>query len=1080
MPEYAAVAVAQWAGTAFSHALGSYAVYNTVAATAYAATYIATSAALSYGLSAIAGDAGARDNPGSNLDTNVAADALREIIIGERLTGGSRVGLYVTGPGNNNLIEVIALADHRCEGALAYYANGIQYLSNLVHGVRTSIADFRSGGDRLWVTWYDGRQSQAVDANLAGRAFANQPDWTVNHRGRGVSYAIVEMQWDDDVMLSPVSSSFLMRGGRWYDRRQDTTAGGSGDQRHKLPDTWQYNQNPDVFADHYQLGIVPYDNANIYAWGPGLQPWQLPYDVFAEEADISDEQVLKKDGVTYQTRYQLNAIFNAGNTHRDILIKCARAKAGQVVDRGGRLAILGPQARTPVMTLYDSDLIVGEQSKYSDKLSVSDLFNSFRGTFPDPAQLFRPVEYPRLTDPDWVAADGGDELSEDVDIDVDTDSERVQRLVWLHAQDRRRQARLTECYKPIAFEIEKGDWFERTGARFPDGKLFECIRIEYMISPSKGMYVLMTSKEVDPDDVAWTGDMAADLSAPPAPTQEAEFALMAPPVLGVAAFAINGNGTTLPAIGVVISNADDTRIRQCFIEVTTDGGGSEKITKTIDAGADPLTANACTIDEGILPGVDYLVRARFLGLVKPSEWSAVYTVTATADFIVPQAGSAAPGSPLADYLDAISDALDNVVGPGPYGQCFPFWQVGGPGDIGDVEIIGAATLKVNAGQFSHISLGEVLIDETEVQTPWGVYYAPPFGAGGLAWSQEDVSTRFSNGAGSGHLFSFAYDADGTTLRAYGLDRNAGEVFTPEDTDAVLAVFYKPLAPGSDELSTADGIVYADTLIRIDAVMQSRIETVSAESGAATAAVSTLTIALATETSTRASETTTLTANLATANANISTNTTAIATETAARASADSTLTANLGTANAAITANSTAIATETATRASETSTLTTNLGIANAAISSNATAISTEVAARTSADSTLTASVGSLSSSVSTNATAIAGVDGRISAFWGIKVAAGTNVATIEALASGGGVPSTVIINAGQIQMNGAVLINGSVTAAKMSVTSLDAITATIGLLRTVTTGERMELASNQLRAYNSSNVLVLELGILS
>jgi hypothetical protein len=54
----------------------------------------------------------------------------------------------------------------------------------------------------------------------------------------------------------------------------------------------------------------------------------------------------------------------------------------------------------------------------------------------------------------------------------------------------------------------------------------------------------------------------------------------------------------------------------------------------------------------------------------------------------------------------------------------------------------------------------------------------------------------------------------------------------------------------------------------------------------------------------------------------------------------------------------------------------------------------------------------------------------------------------------------------------------GAVTAAKMNVTSLDAITATIGTLRTATTGARLEIASNQIRVYDSSNVLRVRLGI--
>lgn len=57
-------------------------------------------------------------------------------------------------------------------------------------------------------------------------------------------------------------------------------------------------------------------------------------------------------------------------------------------------------------------------------------------------------------------------------------------------------------------------------------------------------------------------------------------------------------------------------------------------------------------------------------------------------------------------------------------------------------------------------------------------------------------------------------------------------------------------------------------------------------------------------------------------------------------------------------------------------------------------------------------------------------------------------------------------------------LAAGAVTAAKMNVASLSAITATIGLLRTATSGARTEIEDNVIRVYDSSNVLRVRLGI--
>ena len=54
----------------------------------------------------------------------------------------------------------------------------------------------------------------------------------------------------------------------------------------------------------------------------------------------------------------------------------------------------------------------------------------------------------------------------------------------------------------------------------------------------------------------------------------------------------------------------------------------------------------------------------------------------------------------------------------------------------------------------------------------------------------------------------------------------------------------------------------------------------------------------------------------------------------------------------------------------------------------------------------------------------------------------------------------------------------GVLTAGNISVSSLDALSATIGLLRTASTGARMELESNQGRVYDSSNTLRVRWGI--
>jgi hypothetical protein len=59
-------------------------------------------------------------------------------------------------------------------------------------------------------------------------------------------------------------------------------------------------------------------------------------------------------------------------------------------------------------------------------------------------------------------------------------------------------------------------------------------------------------------------------------------------------------------------------------------------------------------------------------------------------------------------------------------------------------------------------------------------------------------------------------------------------------------------------------------------------------------------------------------------------------------------------------------------------------------------------------------------------------------------------------------------------------LAAGAVTASKINVSSLDAMSATIGTLRTASSGARMEVQDNKIRIYDSSNVLRVKIGDLS
>ena len=73
-------------------------------------------------------------------------------------------------------------------------------------------------------------------------------------------------------------------------------------------------------------------------------------------------------------------------------------------------------------------------------------------------------------------------------------------------------------------------------------------------------------------------------------------------------------------------------------------------------------------------------------------------------------------------------------------------------------------------------------------------------------------------------------------------------------------------------------------------------------------------------------------------------------------------------------------------------------------------------------------------------------------------------------------------IAAGAIQVGGAsgnvTIQNGAIDASKLNVSSLSAITATIGELKTADSGARTVIKDNLIQVYDSNNVLRVRMGV--
>lgn len=141
---------------------------------------------------------------------------------------------------------------------------------------------------------------------------------------------------------------------------------------------------------------------------------------------------------------------------------------------------------------------------------------------------------------------------------------------------------------------------------------------------------------------------------------------------------------------------------------------------------------------------------------------------------------------------------------------------------------------------------------------------------------------------------------------------------------------------------------------------------------------------------------------------------------------------------------------------------------------------STANAAIAALETTLSAEIDGVEGTVTTISGVLAQPSGS-EALVAFRANTSSGVASLAVISTSGtlGGGTRILLDAGNVIINGVSIQNNSITASKLSVASLSAITATIGLLRTASTGQRFELDNNGLRCYYSSGVAAIELGII-
>lgn len=212
---------------------------------------------------------------------------------------------------------------------------------------------------------------------------------------------------------SPFAQSITTRitvrgdGAYFYDPRLDSTvAGGSGSHRANDQTTWAWDddacRNPALALLFYLLG---WEINGKLAVGKGIPANRIDLESFAVAANICDEMV--DDGASgTEPRYRCDGVWSEGDSPTTVIDMLKATMNADLDDVDGKLRLtVFHNDLTDIAADFTADDVLGA-FKWRPATPLQESFNVVRGVYTDPSDnaLYQPVDYPEVseTSPDGI------------------------------------------------------------------------------------------------------------------------------------------------------------------------------------------------------------------------------------------------------------------------------------------------------------------------------------------------------------------------------------------------------------------------------------------------------------------------------------------------------------------------------------------------------------------------------------------------------------------------------------------------------------------------------------------------------
>ncbi|MET3925543.1 phage tail protein [Devosia sp. 2618] len=383
------------------------------------------------------------------------ADVPASTLFGPGKTKGHHIFYAKWGSGNKFNADVLLLANGWCDGlepVVFFEGERRTLVTRPVIGNEAAHYGVSGFGTLISIRFYDGRPGQGVDTKLVADTAGLGQNWKNTSRCAGLTYVVLERQYDAEKFKSRAEFEFVLRGLREYDPRKDSTvAGGSGPQRLGTPSTWVYTQNPAVHRLNYQLGLRGLISGRTLI-GEGKSLGQLDLGSYIASMNACDAVRAGKP------TYQCGLFVNAEDDHTEILKEFDDAMAGYALNRRGLSGVVAGAPQIPVVSITANDIPIDRAQDLKRRKSAFELYNYMSGQFISREAHWTPDSLKPVYVNADVAADGRPRQTRNDFLQV-SDPDIAQYLLNIrYRQNRKGGSATVPVSRRVGFAVQEGEW----------------------------------------------------------------------------------------------------------------------------------------------------------------------------------------------------------------------------------------------------------------------------------------------------------------------------------------------------------------------------------------------------------------------------------------------------------------------------------------------------------------------------------------------------------------------------------------------------------------------------------------------